>query len=331
MMTFKSSTFIAVSLCLGLGAAVGLHQGLNPKSPLDRPSAIEQTPSPQSSTAQNKNQGSIHAKPLQNSEAHESSSLQALDCGRACKEQIIKKLSAKTQNLTDEDIRLIVDNAKEFAALLIQNPTDLAALLNTLENEDNARTHPAAFAITDAMSQEDHIEVSTFLLRQPDTTARIVGLGLINNLEVQDETSISLFNNLISTEADAQVLVTAINTIIADPKNGDSFAPALDTILSRQESDFVWGTALLTKVQLSPTDTKSNVEQALANPSVKMRRYGMQALHLLKEHHVKTGGETSFTSDPIIKKHLFNIVNDPDMDSLTIETAFNLISADQGG
>jgi len=279
MMTFKSSTFIAVSLCLGLGAAVGLHQGLNPKSPLDRPSAIEQNPSPQSSTAQNKNQGSIHAKPLQNSEAHESSSLQGLDCGRACKEQIIKKLSAKTQNLTDEDIRLIVDNAKEFAALLIQNPTDLAALLNSLENEDNARIHPAALAIT----------------------------------------------------GDAQVLVTAINTIIADPKNGDSFAPALDTILSRQETDFVWGTALLTKVQLSPTDTKSNVEQALANPSVKMRRYGMQALHLLKEHHVKTGGETSFTSDPIIKKHLFNIVNDPDMDSLTIETAFNLISADQGG
>ena len=214
---------------------------------------------------------------------------------------------------------------------MVKNPNDLAALLNSLENEDNARIHPAALAITGAMSQEDHIEVSTILLNHADTNARIVGLRLINNLDVQNETSISLFNNLISTEADSQVLVTAINTIIADPKNGDSFAPALDTIISRQESDFVWGTALLAKVRLSPTNTKSNVEQALANPSAKMRRYGMQALHLLKDHHIKIDGESSFTSDPIIKKHLFDIVNDPDMDSLTIETAFNLIRADQGG
>ena len=101
---------------------------------------------------------------------------------------------------------------------MVKNPNDLAALLNSLENEDNARIHPAALAITGAMSQEDHIEVSTILLNHADTNARIVGLRLINNLDVQNETSISLFNNLISTEADSQVLVTAINTIIADPK-----------------------------------------------------------------------------------------------------------------
>jgi len=267
-MTLKPYTNIAVILCKStLDTKTPTAQNSNP--PISRPQ-------------QDSNQKSATAPLLRSGTERESSSLQNTNCSPACQTQIIKKLSDNSQNLTDDDIRRIAENAEAFAAILVKNPNDLAALLNSLENEDNARIHPAALAITGAMSQEDHIEVSTILLNHADTNARIVGLRLINNLDVQNETSISLFNNLISTEADSEVLVTAINTIIADPKNGDSFAPALDTIISRQESDFVWGTALLTKVRLSPTNTKSNVEQALANPSAKMRRYGMQALHLLK-------------------------------------------------
>ena len=246
-------------------------------------------------------------------------------CERACQEQIVNRLG-DIKNLSTVEIRNIQQNPGAFAELLVQYPEGLGHLLLALDDEDYTRVQLAAQSVLEAMFPEDLKTVVAVLLNHADANFRTAGLNSFEHLDLQDETNLSMFDDLVFSESNAGVLLQAIN-IVADPDTDNKLVPALDIMLSRYDSELVWGTALLAKTRLVPKDEqiKLDISEALTNSSFEIRHYALQALSVLSEHHTITETGEIYNPDPVLAAHLDDIVYDLDMDRDAVELALRLL------
>ena len=257
---------------------------------------------------------------------------QGRNCNQSCQLRILDHLQSG-QILSNRDVKLITQNADIFAPQIAKEPDLLIRLLSTLNDEDDDKIalQPAALAVRAALSDTDRKRVGTRLINSSDPSARIIGLDVIGYASAGDIEASTLFSDFMSTETNPRVLVKAIHVIGDQDIGTHSRVAILNTIMNAQHSDFIAGTALVAKVKLMPSEyqTRREVNRALSSPSLKMQRYGLQALAVLQSSKgAPQSGQTdehSLEQTQLFEDALTNIADDPNVDNDTRLLALELM------
>ena len=113
----------------------------------------------------------------------------------------------------------------------------------------------------------------------------------------------------------------------ADKQNTQSAATALDRIIQSEHSDFISGTALMAKTRLLPSEqqTRREINRALSSPSVKMQRYGLEALTILRTSENDPDNPPSLDHSAVFENALNDIAENPAIDYDTQLLALKLL------
>jgi len=206
--------------------------------------------------------------------------------------------------------------------------------LRKLQKDDegvNGNAQLAAYDVITALSDEDRISASHILLTHTDPSYRIVGIELAANAVAQNSDVASAFVSLVGQETNPRVLTALINAIPTQKTDG-AYNPEtihiLDLLMGHKNSDYIRGSALVTKSQLlqSTSDARADVIQALQAPSNKLRGYGLKAYSVIRNRQSNTQeNRAEWDYDAEMQDLLNGMVNDPNLDDENRELALKLV------
>lgn len=211
-------------------------------------------------------------------------------CDEGCGEAIFSKLLSG-EALTADDALTIHNNASEFAQLLKDKPEEMAALLATLQqDEDNGSgVQNAAYAVLSALSIEEKTQAGAILANSPTPSERRAGLTLLASGLDTNADAVSAFNNLIISETDPRILATAINMSAQLPANENlgGTLNALNSVIHNNRSDYLSGSALVAKATLAPSASMvhADVLDAINSLSEERQEFGLRAFETILELH----------------------------------------------
>ena len=244
------------------------------------------------------------------------------NCAEACQNRILKKL-ASGADLTPTEADIIIQNADVFAQRLAAAPPSLARLLIHLQKDEGEQDHIqfAAYAILEALTEEDRAAAGQVLLGHKNPPFRVLGIELSQAGVTHDVNISRALGGLLEEEKSARVLITALGVLNKQKTPGPHVSETitgLNHLINFHKSDHIRGNALVAKARLAPSTkaSKADIHRALASDSTDLLTFGLEAFSVARNRHgFQPNNARTWTNDEESIKLLQSIINNPNLDS----------------
>ena len=210
-------------------------------------------------------------------------------CEQRCLDLIFKLETGEA--LSAENITFIIKNASVFANSLTSQPDAMANLLAALQGEetDKVNLHDAAYAIIEALSLEQKINVASLIATNTKPSDRVSALKLLQSGIKNDEQAVDVFLSILTDEYDTRVKVMAINMArqVSGEYNQEKTRQVLNNVIQSSSSSYTSGQALLAKISISPSSSfiAKDINDFVSNDSAEFKKYGLQAIETSMERY----------------------------------------------
>ena len=254
-------------------------------------------------------------------------------CNEECVTAFVDKLILG-KNLSDDDdgFSLSGPEARKIAERLQSDPSKLAELETTFSKLGDQSARDSIIYVFGKLPDDQIQELARRLSSSKNTRDRADSIALLqavssDNIDVQNE-----FKQIISTENDPDVLLTAIRAShFLDPDQVDSTTTArLSNLINSSENEDIRSEALVTKAKITKNDptVETDIANALSNASTtRFTEAGLQAFDNMLNDAAESEEDSSYSieDNEELQKSVERIANDPNVDPSTRVEALNLI------
>lgn len=239
-------------------------------------------------------------------------------CEQDCEDIIL--LLEIGEPLSAQNIAFIIKNASVVANALVDVPDAISNLLAALQDDesDKVNQHDAAYAIVEALSLEQKIEVASLIKDNIKPNDRVSALKLLQPGIKNNEQAVDLFVSILTDEYDTSVQIIAINMAhqVSGEHNQEKARQALNNIIQSTSSSYTSGEALLAKISISPSPSlvAQDINDFVSSSSPEHQKYGLQAIKTsMERYHAEFDAGNTWQESEAMQASIVAITQDEDI------------------